>query len=130
MFPNDVGMRTQSIWVAAAVACTLFAGNLAAKDYTVTVALHVSSQGLDLSQPAGAQAFYARLKNAAWVVCTRANRADLDPVDDPMRCAEKSLGAAIRSINLPTLIQLYLATHTLQQAAAYGINIPLQAAAH
>jgi len=130
MLRNNVGMRAQPFWIAAAVACTLFAGNLAAKDRTVTVALHVSAQGLDLSQPADAQTFYTRLKNAAWVVCTRANRVGLDPVDDPLICAEKSLGEAIRFVDLPALTQIYLATHTLRQAAASGINIPLQAAAH
>src|ERR1700730_8408265 len=129
MFRNNVGMRAQPFRVAAAVACTLFAGNLAAKDRTVTVALHVSAQGLDLSQPADAQTFYTRLKNAAWVVCTRANRVGLDPVDDPRSCAEKSLGEAIRSINAPGLTQIYPASHPLNQTAASGINIPVQAAA-
>jgi len=129
MSRNNHEMPTQSFWLAAAVACTLFAGHLAAKDHTVTVALHVSAQGLDLSQPADAEKFYARLKNAAWVVCTRGNRVNLKPEDDPMSCAEHSLGAAIRSANVPALTQIYLATHTLQQAAAYGIKIPLQAAA-
>jgi UrcA family protein len=126
---NNVGIPTQTLLVAAALACTLFAGNLVAKDSMVTVAIHVSAQGLKLSQPAGARQFYARLENAAWVVCARPKRVGLVPVDDPMRCAEKSLAAAIRSTNLPTLTHIYLETHTLQQAAAFGINIPLQAAA-
>jgi UrcA family protein len=128
MFRNNVGMRSQFLWAAAT--CTLFAGAVTAEDHTVTVALHVSSEGLDLSQQKDAQTFYVRLKNAAWVVCTRADRVDLAPVDDPRRCSEKSLAEAIRSINLPALTLIYLATHTLQQAAASGINIPLQAAAH
>ena len=130
MFRNNVGLRTQASLVAAAVACTFFAGHLEAKNHTVTVALHISAQGLDLSQPADAQTFYTRLKNAAWVVCTRADRVGLDPVDNAMTCAEKSLGDAIRSINSPAITQIYLATHTLQQAAASGIYIPLQAAVH
>jgi len=126
---NNVGIPTRPLWVAAALAGTLFAGNLGAKDRIVTVTVHVSAQGLDLSQLAEARKFYARLKNAAWVVCARPERVGLAPVDDPMRCAEQSLGAAIRSTNLPTLTHIYLETHTLQQAAAFGINIPLQAAA-
>jgi UrcA family protein len=130
MYTNNVGMRARSAWVAVTLAGALIAGTVLAKDRNVTVALHVSAQGLDLSQPADAQRFYARLENAAWVVCTRADRVGLVPLDDPMGCAQKSLGEAIRSLNLPTLTQIYLATHTLQQAAASGINISLQAAAH
>jgi UrcA family protein len=130
MTRNNVGMRTQSYLIAATLACSLFGANLAAKDHTVTEAFHVSTQGLDLSQPAGVQAFYARMKDAAWIVCARPRRVDLVPEDNPMKCAEKALGVAIRSVNLPALTQIYLANHTLQQAAAAGIDIPLQAAAN
>ena len=111
---------------AAAIACPLFAGNVAAKDYTVTVAIHVSTQGLDLHQPAGAQTFYARLQHAADVACTHGNRVDLKPPSDPVGCYEKALGEAIRSANVPLLTQVYLGTHTLRQAAAYGIEAPAQ----
>jgi UrcA family protein len=45
----------------------------------VTVAIDVSTHGLDLSQPAGAEKFYAGLKHAAGVVCTHGNRVDLEP---------------------------------------------------
>jgi UrcA family protein len=114
---------------AALVACTLFAGNVAAKDQEFTVAYRVSTQGLDLRQPAGAHEFYFRLKHAAQVVCTHGNRVDLKPSSDPIRCYEKALGEAIRSVNSPLLTQVYLATHTLQQAAAYGIEAPAQLAA-
>ncbi len=63
---------------AAVVAGMLFAtDSAAAKDHNVTVVLHVSTNGLDLRQPTDARTFYARLKNAAWVACTRGNRAGL-----------------------------------------------------
>jgi UrcA family protein len=114
---------------AAAIACSLFAGNVAAKDYKVTVAIHVSTKGLDLSQPADVQTFYTRLKNAAWVACTRGNRADLVPADNVPACYEKALGGAIRSASVPMLTQVYLANHTLQQAVALGITVPAQIAA-
>src|ERR1700758_3766122 len=97
---------------AAAIACTLFAGNVAAQEHKVIVAIHVSTQGLDLSQPADARTFYTRLKQAAWVVCTRGNRVDLVPSDNPGRCAEDALAGAIRSASVPTLTQIYLASHT------------------
>ena len=114
---------------AAAVVCTLFAGNVTARDHNVTVAIHVSTQGLNLSQPADAQTFYTRLKNAAWVACTRGNRADLVPVDDLPGCYEKALAGAIRSARIPALTEIYLATHTLQEAEKHGIEVPEQLAA-
>lgn len=114
----------------AAVAGTLFAASpAAAKDHSVAVALHVSTKGLDLSQPADARTFYTRLENAAWVACTRGNRVDLLPVDDLKACYDKALGGAIRSAKAPTLTQIYLETHTLQQAAAQGVEVPAQLAA-
>jgi UrcA family protein len=118
-------------WVlgAAAVACTLFAGSVAAKDRVVIVAVHVRTQGLDLSQPAGAHEFYRRLQRAARVACTDGNRVDLAPALDPEGCYEKALGDAIRSANLPLLTQVYLVTHTLGEAAARGIDVPAQMAA-
>ena len=114
----------------AAVAGTLLAITPAvAENHNVTVALHVSTKGLDLSQPADARTFYTRLENAAWVACTRGNRVDLLPVDDLKACYDSALGGAIRSAKAPTLIQIYLETHTLQQAAAQGIEVPAQLAA-
>jgi UrcA family protein len=122
-------MSARSVLGAAAVACTLLAGNVAAKDHKVIVAIHVSTQGLDLRQPAGAQQFYTRLQHAAWVVCTHGNRVDLAPPADPEGCYERALGDAIRSANVPLLTQVYLETHTLRQAAARGIDVPTQMAA-
>lgn len=119
--------RTAFILGFAVVAGILFATNSAeAKDHNVTVVLHVSTKGLDLSQPADARTLYARLKNAAWVACTRGNRADLLPVDDLTGCYEKALGGAVRSAEAPTVTQIYLATHTPQEAAAQGIEVPAQ----
>jgi UrcA family protein len=118
-------------WVlgAAAVASTLFAGSVAAMDHGVTIAIRVSTQGLDLSQPAGAHELYTRLQRAARVACTHGNRVDLAPALDPVGCYEKALGDAIRSANLPLLTQVYLVTHTLGEAAARGIDVPAQMAA-
>lgn len=114
----------------AAVAGTVIAITpAAAENHNVTVALHVSTKGLDLSQPADARTFYTRLENAAWVACTRGNRVDLLPVDDLKACYDRALGGAIRSAKAPKLIQIYLESHTLQQAAAQGIEVPAQLAA-
>ena len=121
--------RIRLILGVAVVVGILFATNsAAAKDRKVTVVLHVSTKGLDLSQPAGARTFYARLGNAAWVACTRGDRVALLPVDDLKGCYERALGGAIRSAKAPTLTQIYLETHTLQEAAAHGIEAPAQVA--
>jgi UrcA family protein len=117
-----------TVLASAAVACALLAGAAVAKDYKVKVAIHVSTQGLDLSQPADAQTFYTRLEHAAYVVCTHGNRVDLVPADDEKRCYEKALGEAIRAAKMPLLTQIYLETHTLQDAAARGIEVPAQVA--
>jgi len=122
-------MSARAILVAAAVACALSAGNVAAKEHTVTVSVQISERGLDLSKPADAQRFYTRLQNAAWLVCTRGTRADLLPSDDPIRCVQKALGDAVRASNKPLVTQIYLATHTLQEAAAHGIELPATVAA-
>lgn len=114
---------------AALVACTLFAGNVAAKDQQPTVAYRVSARGLDLRRPAGAHEFYSRLKHAAEVVCTHGNRVDLAPVADPRGCYEKALGSAVRSVNLKLVTQAYLQTHSLQEAAAFEIDVPARVAA-
>ncbi len=129
MYAKTALMSAPWVLGAAAVACTLFAGNVAAKDHKVIVAIHVSTQGLDLSQPAGAHEFYTRLQHAARVACTHGNRVDLKPSPDPVACYEKALGDAIRSANVPRLTQAYLETHTLWDAAAHGIAVPAQIAA-
>jgi UrcA family protein len=108
-----------------AVGCLIFAGNVSAKDHNVTVALRVSAAGLDLSQPADAQTFYTRLKQAARVVCTHGNRVDLEPVDDEKRCFEKALADAVRFVEAPLLTQVYLANHTIQGAATGWSYMPV-----
>jgi UrcA family protein len=119
----------RTILGSAAAACPLFAADASARDDNVTVAIHVSTGGLDLNQPADARTFYARLENAAWAACTRGDRVDLVPVDDLQGCYEKALGGAIRSARAPVLTQIYLESHTLRQAARQGIEIPAQVAA-
>jgi UrcA family protein len=121
--------RAASLIGAAALAYSCFAGNAAAGEHVVPVSIPVSSQGLDLSKAADAKTFYVRLKNAAWVVCTRGTRVGLTPSDDLTGCYEKALADAVRSVQAPMVTLLYLNTHTLQQAAARGIELPPQFAA-
>lgn len=114
----------------AALACVLFAsGAVAAAEHTVTVAIQLSTRGLDLTKPADAQSLYQRIQHAADVVCTHGNRVGLVPVEYELGCYEKALSDAIASVNSPLLTRIYLDTHTLRQAAAHGIQVPAQLAA-
>jgi len=129
MYTKAVVMSAWPVIGVAMVACTLFAGNLTAKDEEFTVAYQVSTQGLDLRDAPGAREFYSRLKHAAEIVCTHGMRVDLKPVADPKGCHERALGNAVRSANSKLVTQVYLQTHTLQEAAAFGIDVPVQVAA-
>jgi len=122
---SAVGLTTLGAFGAAAIAQQPPSPS---QDQEFTVAYRVSTMGLDLSQPAGAHEFYSRLKHAAEVVCTHGMRVDLKPVADPKSCYEKALGSAVRSANLKLVTQVYLQTHTLQEAAARGVYVPTQTA--
>jgi UrcA family protein len=118
--------RLHAVFAApVAVSCLLAANPTQAGAPEVTVAIHVDAHGLDLTQETGARKLYQRIKFAAWVACTHANRVALAPEDDPMKCADQSLSRAIRSVSVPALTRIYLETHTLQQAAVAGITVPL-----
>jgi UrcA family protein len=128
MYTKTAFISAWPVLAASIVACTLFVGSVAAKDQEFTVAYRVSTQGLDPSQPAGARELYRRLKHAAEVVCTHGMRVDLAPTPDPQGCYENALADAVRSAHMPLVTQAYLATHTFQQAAARGIDVPVQVA--
>jgi len=128
MYTKPAATGARILLGAATVACMLFAGSVSAGDKTVTIALQVSSEGLDLSQPNDAQTFYTRIERAARVVCTHGNRVDLTPLVYLKGCYEKAIGDAVRAANKPMLTQIYLTNHTLRDAAVYGIQ-PVQVAA-
>jgi UrcA family protein len=129
MYIKTADLNALSVFAVAIAACTLYAGDVAAGGREVAVTLQVSTHGLDLDQPAGARELYSRLKDAAWILCTRANRVGLTPSPDANACSEKALGEAIRSAHIPLLVQAYLETHSPAQAAAHGIDVPIQLAA-
>jgi UrcA family protein len=130
MYTKLAATAAQAILGYAAVSGTSFAGDAATvTGHDVTVAIRVSTEGLDLNRSAEAQVFYAHLKNAAWVACTRGDRAGLLPVDDVKACVDASLVGAIRAAKTPTLTRIYLATHTPQEAAAHGMGASAQVAA-
>ncbi len=128
MYTKRAFANAWSAFGAAIVACTLWAGDVVAQGHDVTVAYPVSSHGLDLNTSAGAREFYLRLKSAAWFVCTRTKRIGLQDLPNPEACSEKALGEAVRSAHVPLVVQAYLETHTLGQAAAHGIDVSQVAA--
>ena len=129
----DIKTVARSTWLVFCAATTLIGtivGSVAnASERTFTVAVNVSSRGLDLSKPTGVQAFYRRVQRAAEIVCTQPNRVGLVRVDDYESCYQKALANAIRSLKVPSLTGMYLEDHTLNQAKAAGIDLPPQVAA-
>jgi UrcA family protein len=115
--------------LAALAACIVLSVPASADGPEVTVKISVSRAGLDVGQLTGAQKLYWRLQHAARFVCTRGDRVALEPPPNPEACREKALAEAIRSANLPRLTQIYLATHSLRQGAALGIEVPAMIAA-
>jgi UrcA family protein len=126
MYKNTAVRSAWTVLCAAFIAGTLCTDDAVAQGSEAIVAYHVSTQGIDVSKPEGARELYRRLKNAAWIVCTRANRVGLEPSPDPDACYEKALGEAISSAHIQLLTQAYLETHSLRQAAAHGIEVPVQ----
>jgi UrcA family protein len=117
------------IGIAALAACVVLSGSVQANGHEVTVKISVSAADLDLSQPSDARELYSRLHKAARVVCGDGNRVDLRPPTVFADCYEQAVGDAVRSANRPQLTLVYLRTHTLQDAAARGIDVPVLVAA-
>jgi UrcA family protein len=130
MYVKETSIGVRPLVRAFALVAALVAGNAGAKSFDVDVAIHVSTHGIDVNQPAGAQELYKRIQHAAYVACTYGDRIDLKPAESYVDCREKALGNAVRSANAPLLTQIYLQTHTIQQASTYGIRTPKQLASN
>jgi len=93
--------------------------NVAAKDgQDVTVAIQVSTRGLDVSQPAGAQKLLLA-PSACWRGWPARVGKPCRPGAPPQTrkvAVRRPLAGAIRAANLTLLTQVYLATHTLQES--------------
>jgi UrcA family protein len=129
MYVKVAGIRARALLGASVVVCALFAAHLSATEKSISDSVKVSPRGLDLSQPAGARAFYVRLENAAWEVCTRGTRVGLLPVENQFQCYQNALGEAVHASNERLVTQIYLASHTLEEAAAHRIAAPAQVVA-
>jgi UrcA family protein len=108
--------------LAAVVASIAVSGYAEAGNQTVQVSETVSAVGIDVNTPKGARELYLRLKAASERVCTD-HRVGLQPA--PAGCVEDALGNAIRSVNGPQLTLVYLRSHSIQAAQAYGMRIPI-----
>ena len=125
MNANAPVLNTKSfICIAAVAGCAVLSGPVQAKHQVVTVKISVSTAGLDLDQPADAREVYRRLQKAAFTLCGDANRVGLQLLADFSSCYEKALGGAVGSVNRPQLTTAYLRTHSLQDAATHGIDVP------
>ncbi len=116
-----------SIGIAAMAVCVMLSASVQAADRTITVRISVSTAGLDLA-PAGARELYRRLKSAAEIACSDGNMVGLEPVASLHECTEKALGDAVGSAHLRQLSSVYLATHSADDAAKYGIEVPVRVA--
>jgi UrcA family protein len=128
MYTKIIVTTVRTVLGGATVAWALCAASAVAGDRDVTVAIQVSANGLDVRRGSDAQELYTRIRRAADRACTRADRIGLVPVSNEKECIESALGNAVRSANLPQLTQVYLGNHTLREAAARGIETPVQLA--
>jgi UrcA family protein len=129
MYANSHATSARALLGTLAITSALFSNALAAKDHEVTIALHVSTAGFDLSRPKDARKIYTRLDKAAWEACSGGDRVGLAPSDNPPACYQNALASAIKAAKAPLLTRIYLDNHTLQQAAVQGIHEPSQIAA-
>jgi UrcA family protein len=116
------------ICFAAVVACTVLCGAIQAADHEVTIKVAAGTAGLDPSQPAGAREVYRRLQRAARTACGDGDRVGLEPPTSFAGCYEQALADAVRSAHRRQLSIIYLGTHTVRDAATYGIEVPVRLA--
>jgi UrcA family protein len=114
--------------LAALAACGLLSGAVQAAGHEFTVKIAVNTAGLDPTQPAGAREVYRRLQRAARTACGDGDRVGLEPPTSFESCYEQALGDAVRSAHRPQLSIIYLTTHTVRDAATFGIEVPVRLA--
>jgi len=110
--------------VGTAIACALLSAAVHASGQDVRISVAVSGVGLDLSDPVQARVLYQRLLVAARIACGHSARVGLQPVANYAVCVEKALGDAVGAARRPELAAVYLLSHTVRDAATYGIQIP------
>jgi UrcA family protein len=91
--------------------------------------MQVSTAGLDLNTPAGAQAFYSRLNSAAKRVCNRESEGDTIYGPQFSLCYSATLRSAVLTVNRPLVTQRYNEQHGATEAAPTEDASPIRVAA-
>ena len=79
--------------------------------------VQVSTAGLDLNTPAGAQAFYSRLSSATKKVCNRESEGDPIYGRQFNLCYTATLRSAVHTVNRPLVTQRYNEQHGADEVA-------------
>lgn len=106
-------LNSKRSWVTS-VSCVLLGVAL----YTPTAfaglsddppSIKVSYGELDLSNPAGAESLYRRIKQAARTVCAESARSSgpLRPYNGQKKCEETAIGNAVNDVNRPLVSALW-----------------------
>lgn len=74
-----------------------------------TLMKHVRYDDLNLSREAGVRKLYARIKDAADVVCAPFNGRQLSQRMNQVACVTSAMERAVRQVNEPALTHYYLA---------------------
>jgi UrcA family protein len=93
--------RLLSGCLAATISCGVFANALAADTQVTTKSVVVRFGDLNLSNPAGAEALYRRIRRAAKVVCGASGSPTplAGPARASVQCRQRALDEAVRSVN-------------------------------
>jgi UrcA family protein len=112
---NSVAAKL-AIQAAAILAC-LPALSQADSAMPAPKSVQVSTAGLDLNTPAGAQAFYSRLSSAAKTVCDRESEGDPIYGSQFDLCYRATLQSAVHTANRPLVTQRYNERHGADETA-------------
>lgn len=92
-----------------------FAAMCPAGDTTGANRSTVKYADLNLSNPSGAAALYARIRAAANGVCWTLDGRDLQSKTDFNRCVYKAIADAVAKVDLPALYSIYNAKNPKQK---------------
>jgi UrcA family protein len=106
-------LKTTTRWLVTMTAIACATGSRAAladDPVYITVQKTVSYADLDLSQPAGAQMLYGRIKKAASSVCGELEDTQAEHRVLFRECYDQAVANAVAKANRPTLTALYNST--------------------
>jgi UrcA family protein len=62
---------------------------------------------IDISNPQGAAALYARIRSAAKAVCPRLDERELERIAQAQACIDHAISTAVAHVNAPALSEVY-----------------------